>query len=683
MKRTNKQSITLPVYFSLLLIYLEVVFHIYEFGSLTGACIFLLLFSVMAGVFLGALVELLPEKGAYIFTIFLTTLLCVFFCAELVYKSVFQKFLALFSMLGVAGQALDFMDVIRKNILLSSIGIALLMLPVIALVIGRRKGMILIKRRSLKDCMRRLGVSLECYLTAILLLGCMGQEPYGLNDIYYHNVSTDMTLEYFGAVAMNRLDAWYAVAGKPARILEIAEAEEVEEDEVQVEEEKPDRSPNIMEIDFDGITASAPNESVVLLTQYFQSQTGTDKNEYTGMFEGYNVIFITAEGFSKYVIDEERTPTLYRLKHEGFVFEHYYTPGWYGSTLAGEYANLTGLLPMDGILAMKVAGEQHNSMYFTLGRQLERLGYELNGFHNNSYTYYGRDQSHPNMGYQWHGTGNWFEPETTESGHEYWPQSDLQLMLQSMELYMDKEPFHTYYMTVSGHMLYDVNSNQMAYRNYDMVAELPYSETTKGYLACQMELEKAIEALVGELEKRGLDDHTLIVLSADHIPYDDKPVCDELAGHELEPGIEWYENDLIIWSGSMEEPVKVDKYCYDVDILPTVSNLLGLEYDSRLMIGQDILSDSEQLVCFPDRSFISGQCIYNAANDTVTPLTEKEVTEEYLSSLRTSVYNKFNVSEMILNEDYYQYLEEYAVRRDEAKKPSRKKDVSEDTEPEK
>lgn len=661
--RVHKISISLPVFFSLLLIYLEAVFHIYEFRTLTGGFFFTVLFSAMGGILLGAFAGLFKEKVSYIVTIILTLILCVFFCVEVVYQAVFQKFLALFSMLGVAGQAFDFLDVIGKNIMLTLAGIIVLMLPLILLIIGKRKKWISFRQYSVKGFLQRAAVALECYLAAILILGCMNQEPYGLSDIYYHNVSTDLTVEQFGVVTMNRLDALYAIVGKPTRTLQVVEAvEEIPEPE----EPEIDVSPNVMDIDFDGITASAPNESVVQLTQYFQSQSGTRKNEYTGMFAGYNVIFITAEGFSKYVIDEERTPTLYRLKNEGFVFNHYYTPGWYGSTSAGEYANLTGLLPSDGIVSMKVAGEHQNNMYFTLGRQLERLGYTLNGYHNNSYTYYGRDQSHTNMGYNWYGTGNWFQPETNESGHEYWPQSDLQLMEQSMSLYMDSEPFHTYYMTVSGHMLYDVNSNQMAYRNYDTVADLPYSETTKGYLASQMELEKAMEALVGELEARGIADHTVIVLGADHIPYDDKPVCDELAGHELEQAIEWYENDLIIWSGSMEEPVVVDKYCYDVDILPTISNLLGLSYDSRLMVGQDILSDSEQLVCFPDRSFISGKCIYNASNGSVTPLTDEEVTQEYLDNLSAIVYNKFSVSEMILNEDYYRYLDGHVTPKTDA-----------------
>lgn len=647
------------IYFVLLLLYLETVFRLFMYRSLGTDYIFIVLFTLMAGFLLGAVSGLSGERVNFIFTLAATAVLSIFFCVQIIYHAVFGKFLALFSMLSVAGQAFDFMDVISQNAASNIAGLAFMLLPCAVLVYGWEKGILVFPCRPLKSCGICVGIAAECYLLAFLLLGIGSHAPYSSYDIYFHNVSTDMTVEHFGVLSMTRLDGWYAIAGRPGKSIQLTDSRSAASDtgQKQYAESGIDTSPNIMNIDLDAITASAPNQNVVQLTQYFQSQTGTDKNEYTGMFEDYNVIFVTAEGFSRFVIDEERTPTLYRLKNDGFIFNHYYTPPWYASTSDGEYANLTGLLPTDGIVSMKQTGENGNNMYFTLGRQLERLGYTLNGYHNNSYTYYGRDLSHPNMGYNWHGTGNWFQPETNDSGQEYWPQSDLELIEQSMADYMDNEPFHTYYMSVSGHMMYDLSSNQMAYRNYDLVSNLPYSETAKGYLASQMELEKAMSALVAELEDKGIADRTVIVLSADHIPYDDKPVCDELAGHELESAIEWYENDLIIWSGSMEEPVAVDKYCYDVDILPTISNLLGLEYDSRLLIGQDILSDAEQLVCFPDRSFISGKCIYNASSGTATPLTEEEVTQEYLDNLNAIVYNKFIVSEMILNEDYYRYLE--------------------------
>ena len=643
-------------YFMALVLYLELAFHVVMFHSLNKDIVYIVLFSLSIALILGFACSRLSPGTNYILSLSATVLLCVFFCAQLVYHAVFQKFLALFSMLGVADQAFDFMEVISKNVLGSLLGILLLLAPIPLLIIGYRKRRLTFPKVSLRSGLACLGAACECFLIAFLLLNTGSQAPYSPYDIYFHNVSTDMTVEHFGVLSMTRLDGIYAIAGKPEKTLQLADMASF--GEASVTKASVDTSPNVLNIDFEAILNAAPDDDVRQLTQYFKERPGTSKNEYTGMFKGYNVIFITAEGFSRFVIDEERTPTLYRLKNEGFVFEHYYTPGWYASTSDGEYANLTGLLPTDGIVSMKVAGEHGNDMRFTLGQQLKRLGYTVNGYHNNSYTYYGRDLSHPNMGYDWHGTGNWFQPEKTDSGKDYWPQSDLQLMEQSIPDYMDSEPFHTYYMTVSGHMLYDVSGNQMAYRNYDAVADLPYSETTKGYLACQLELEKGMKLLVSELEEHEIADHTVIVLGADHIPYNDKPVCDELAGHELEPSIEWYQNDLTIWSGSMEEPVKVDKYCYDVDILPTISNLLGLDYDSRLMIGQDILSDAPSLVCFPDRSFISDKCIYNASTGSATPLADESVSQEYLDSMSADIYNRFTVSEKVLNTDYYKYIEE-------------------------
>mgnify|MGYP000568022791 CR=1 FL=1 len=131
------------------------------------------------------------------------------------------------------------------------------------------------------------------------------------------------------------------------------------------------------------------------------------------------------------------------------------------------------------------------------------------------------------------------------------------------------------------------------------MADLPYSEPVKCYLASQLELELAVSSLVEQLEEAGKLEDTVIVLSADHYPYgltDEE--YSELLGHTVDPVFEIYENSLILWSADMEEPVYVDKYCSSLDLLPTLSNLFGLEYDSRLMMGSDILSDEPALVIF-------------------------------------------------------------------------------------
>ena len=165
------RKITMPVYFSIVILYLEMVFHIYEFRSLSGGFFFMTLFSVMGGVLIGALIGKMRERAAYIVTIVVTAVLCLFFCAEIVYKYVFQKFLALFSMLGVAGQAFDFIDVIGKNILLTIGGLILLWLPMIFLIIGKRKNVVVFRQYSWKESLKRIALAAEMYLVAILILG--------------------------------------------------------------------------------------------------------------------------------------------------------------------------------------------------------------------------------------------------------------------------------------------------------------------------------------------------------------------------------------------------------------------------------------------------------------------------------------------------------------------------------
>ena len=225
-------------------------------------------------------------------------------------------------------------------------------------------------------------------------------------------------------------------------------------------------------------------------------------------------------------------------------------------------------------------------MPFGFGNQFQKLGYRTLAYHDYLYTYYDRNLSHPNMGYEYYGIGNGLELEQVQ------PPSDREMMENIVPQFVNEDQFMVYILTVSGHLNYTREENAQADRHYDEVADLPYSEPVKCYLASQMELELAIESLMDQLEAAGKLDDTVIVLSADHYPYgltDEE--YSELFGHTVDPVFEIYENSLILWSADLEEPVHVDKYCSSLDVMPTLANLFGLEYDSRLMAGRDILSD--------------------------------------------------------------------------------------------
>ena len=106
----------------------------------------------------------------------------------------------------------------------------------------------------------------------------------------------------------------------------------------------------------------------------------------------------------------------------------------------------------------------------------------------------------------------------------------------------------------------------------------------------------------------------------------------------------------------MEEPVIIDKVSSSMDIMPTISNLFGLEYDSRLFPGRDILSDSDPLVILSNQSFITDKVMYNSVTKEVTNLTNEEVSREYIEEMVQIVKNKFLISENILDLDYYRHV---------------------------
>lgn len=683
----NKQNVIetlkLPIFYMVaFLAFQEIAFHLFRMGFDGENLLLKLLLAFVYGGMLGMLCELFPRKGAYVASIIISSIFTIYYMAQLVYSGIFATYLSMSGTIQVATQALDFTDVIANEFAREWWKLIIQLLPLVCFIVwGRRKLNFTDKKMSRYVAYAITEVCIALITFMVMYAG--SDELYSPYYIYKNYISVDMATEKLGVVQTLILDTKAGVKNALGYSDDVSFSIETDyadtDDEGAVSEDKLignyvidafatgyklvshakgiDTSPNVIGVDLAALAEAAPNQNVRQLHEYIAGLTPTNKNEYTGRFEGYNVIFIVAEGFSGYVVDKNRTPMLYDMIHNGFYFKNYYTPLWYGSTLGGEYADLTGLMPKNGgYLSMQKAGSNKNDMCFTLSRQLERLGYVVNGYHANSYTYYDRQVSHRNLGLNWVGVGNGYEPEYSEYGVQLWPQSDERLVEETFDLYADEEHFYTYYLTVSGHVMYNFGGNAMAQRHKDMVEALEYSETTKAYIACQYELELALEKLVYKLEAKGIADNTLIVLTADHVPYNDKPVLDELAGYELDNTFEWYKNSLIIWSASMKEGVKVNKYCSSLDVLPTVSNLLGLEYDSRMMVGQDILSDSEGVVMFNDRSFITDRCSYNAATGEVKSIDGSNIDESYIEHMKVNISNKFNMAQSICDYDYYKYV---------------------------
>ena len=677
------QTLGRVLLFPLLILYLELLLHIVMRNHLSYFPVYLV-FSMAGGLFCAAFTLPWHRRANGIVTKVLAIVISLVYVVEIMAKKILQSYYPL-STLGTAAnnRLTDYSEVVGTAVL-SAIPVILLgLLPAVLLCIfgGRLLGF---ERFDIRFAGLVLAAAAVFHVAGLGVIHLPWKGDVTPSQLYQVDTNFDDQVEQLGMWTMLRLDIKHMFI-KPSRNVDAdfsgleglggntsASSSSSGGDTSQGEQEPViDTSPNVMDVDLAQIAQSTDNSDIQWLANYFNSVTPTKKNEYTGMFEGYNVIQLVIEGFSGYAIDPQLTPTLYKLANEGFVFNNYYTALHYTSTSNGECQTLLGLYPKNGNpITMKRTGELGTNCYFSLAQQLGREGYLVNGYHGN-YEMYGRQASHSNLGYNWQQFGTGLEVDTNDNGDIAWPARDTQVIENSVDDYLNSDqPFHVYYLTISGHMPYSNNRIVAPYR--DTVRALPYSETTQNYVATVMEVDRSLELLLQKLEEAGKLDKTLIIATGDHIPYFNVDTLEELAGKSFgssealesldESAIDFdvYKSTLIMWSASMEKPVQVDKPCCQVDILPTVSNLLGLEYDSRMLSGSDILSDSEGLVIFTSRCWMSDRGFYNRYTGEFTPADGVTMTaleqESYVSAMKKLVQYKLDCTDMIVENDFYNYV---------------------------
>ena len=666
--------------FPLMLLYHEVLLRLFDGDShfFAMGLIRILLFSLAAGLAVFLLLDLIGNrKVARIVGGVLVGGWTVFTCVEYCCKSFFKIYFGLGYMQGMAGQVVgDFSGTIVEVVLAR---IPFILLSLIPFVVYLRMCAVILYDKGQRAPVR---VMLAVLMVVLQLVGVLTARLGAEKNYYTYDYSVNTAVPHFGLFTALRLELSYAITGIPETPLDAL----LPDDPLPTVTVDPSADPeasdtpaiptgdNVLDIDFQALADGTSDETLKAMHQFFGTKSPTNKNEYTGYFKGKNLILITAEAFSPYVIDQELTPTLYKLSHEGFVFENYYQPDWTQSTTGGEFAVMTGLIPTwigGSNLSFRVSA--NDSMPIALGWQFEKVGYHALAYHNNTYTYYGRDKTHPNLGYEYHGIGNGLELKSN-----LWPCSDLEMMEATVDGYIQDyvkngTPFHTYYMTVSGHCNYTWSGNAMSRKNQAVIQEKypNASGQVQAYLACNLELEYAMDYLVKALEEAGIADDTVIALTADHYPYalaeGGTDYYKELSGvDDTERDTSRYRNTFILWSGCMEEPVVVDTPCSAIDIVPTLSNLFGLEYDSRLYSGRDIFATNYQanqyssnmpLVVFANKgygsSWITAAGTYEASTGTFTPREGVTVDDKYVGRVKSLVGAKYAYAKLVIERDYY------------------------------
>lgn len=638
------KKLNLLIYYILFIVYEELVFSCIIFKTFPASFGLIILFSIPIAIVLNLITSVFKPKVNKIITYIITIALIIIFGAQIVYYSMYEAIISFFSMMH-GGQVTEFMEVIIDVVLRNWYGILLFIIPLIILIILSKKKVITFEKNSIKQIAIKITSVLIIQLIALLCVNFINTDDmYSNKNLYYNIHVPKVTANRMGLLTTMRLDLQRFIFGFEEKL-------SIETSTTPIEEEE--NSYNVTYIDFDKLIQNEENNTIKEMHEYFSSQEASKKNKYTGMFKDKNLIVLVGESFSSLAIREDLTPNLYKLYKEGFQFDNFYTPIFPVSTADGEYITDTSLIPKEGVWSfLRVAG---NYMPYSYANVFEKQGYSSNAYHNHTTTYYERDKYIETMGYNSYlavGTGLEDRMDTSN-----WPNSDYEMVKTTVNDYINNEKFMAYYMTVSGHMNYTKIGNMMVYRNWDQVKDLPYSNKAKGYLAANIELDKAVGELLSRLEQAGKLEDTVIVISGDHYPYGlTLGEINELSTFERDDKFEKFRMPFLIWSGSMKGPIKVEKIGSSLDVLPTVLNLFGAEFDSRLLMGRDILSDSNPIVIFSDRSFITDKGRYNSLTEQFTPNEGVTVEEGYVDKINTIIYKKYQMSRLILENDYYKHV---------------------------
>jgi len=631
--------------FLFMLIYFEFLYQYFIFNNLlTINLLTITYFLIPLSLFLYIISSILKRKINRFIIILLVFIISILYYSQFIFYKTYDSIYS-FSATQQVHAVGEFFNFVLQQISNNLFASALFFLPLILFIIFYKK-LLFLKPLNFKFLAPLLILIIVIHLITVNNLNTQG--IYSDHNLYYKTNAPSLTAEQLGLLTTMRLDLTRSIMGfeESSGFLDIERPSEEEEKEVEEIVEY-----NEMMIDWEDLIANETNETIKKMHKYFQNQAPTNKNDWTGKFEGKNLVWILAESLDHIAIDEELTPTLYRLTNEGLNFTNFYTPIFL-STIDGEYMTKTGLLPKAGVWSLY---RSHNNYHpFSIPYLLKNEDYYTRAFHNGEYSYYRRHLSHPNLGYEEYiACGN-----KLDINCRIWPSSDQEMIDSTIDSLIENKPFVSYYLTISGHLEYN-RYNQMAVRHWDHVKDLTYSTPIKCYLAQHIEFDNALASLIEHLEESELAEDTVIAISSDHWPYGLRDANYLNERSEDVDRTKFFERDrlpFIIWHKGIEG-AEIDKLSSSIDILPTLLNLFGLEYDSRLMVGQDIFADTDPIVIYSNRNWLTetGR-YYNNQNEFIPHNEDKEIPPDYIATINKKIYNRFQISRQILDENYYHHL---------------------------
>lgn len=429
-------------------------------------------------------------------------------------------------------------------------------------------------------------------------------------------------------------------------------------------------------------------------SEYYEGRSDeqTTINEYTGIFEGKNIISIHAESIQQIVMElsfngQELTPNLNKLASESLYFSNFYSQVSVGTSSDSEFTFNTSLMPTNTGTAFV---SYFNREYVSIPKLLKEKGYYTFSMHANNGSYWNREVMHKSLGYdRFYSKKDYKIDEVIGLGL-----SDKSFFRQSVEKIKEiNEKGQPYYGTVimlSNHTPFsdvdkygdfpvdikeeakDENGNVIINEETgepEMIS-YPYMEGTKlgNYFKSVHYADAALGEFLTALEEEGLMENTVIVLYGDHDARLPKADFSRLFNYDKE-------TDGLI---SEDDPnfVKVDSYQYELlrkvpfliysketkeslhkeittvmgmyDVMPTLGNMFG--FYNKYQLGKDIFNTTDDnIVVFPNGNWMTNKVYYNTQKGEYLTLKEEEViSDEYISNCQKYAEDLLNVSNSLI-----------------------------------
>jgi lipoteichoic acid synthase len=387
------------------------------------------------------------------------------------------------------------------------------------------------------------------------------------------------------------------------------------------------------------------------ITQLLNQKNEPTRSDYSGIFEGSNLLLIEAESLNNIAIDPELTPNLYRLKHSGLFVRGYNSPLLAGSTSDTEFMVNTSLLPSNNGKITFNAYAEH-TYPLTLAKTFNDLGYFSMASHNNYGIYYNRSVMLPNLGYTFYDAIGLNAYDNVEDSyvvdHIKW-------------IMFEYEKYFSFWITYNGHQPYtfDTLTDEMK-KYYDIVnARYPWMpESEKVFFAKNMDLDRGLGQLLKDYENNDVLKDLVIIIYGDHFPKglfankeDYRSMCEV---NEINFDI-CFDTPLIIWHND-EIMGNIDKVSSPLDIAPTIFDLFNISYPYKLTQGYSVFDPSYNGFNFNEFGVIkTNDFVFDTSRGTITHNWSK--TDEIFKGEADALYAKLQLGFKIVENNYFNSLE--------------------------